>query len=118
MPYVDGFVLAVPAASKDAFRAHAEKAAVLFRKHGALKVVECWGDDLPEGRVNSFHTAVLRKEGETVCFSWILWPDRATRDAGNPKVFADMSAEGADMTEMPFDGSRMIFGGFEMIVEA
>jgi len=113
--YVDGFVAAVPTANKDAYRTHAESAAAVFKDHGALSLVECWGDDVPEGKVNSLHTAVLRKEDETVVFSWITWPDKATRDAGMQKVFGDPRMA-PETNPMPFDGSRMIFGGFEMIV--
>ena len=80
--YVDGFVLAVPTANKEAFRRHASEAAPVFKEFGALSVVECWGDDVPEGTINSMHTAVLRKDDETVVFSWITWPDKATRNAG------------------------------------
>jgi uncharacterized protein YbaA (DUF1428 family) len=115
--YVDGFVLAVPTEAKEAYRRHAEEVAVVFRKHGALSLVEAWGDDVPEGKVNSMHTAVLRKPEETVVFAWITWPDRATRDAGMEKVSADARASGS-MHQMPFDGTRMIFGGFEVIVDA
>jgi len=115
--YVDGFVLAVPTAGKDAYRRHAEEAAVVFRDHGALSLVEAWGDDVPEGKLNSMHTAVLRKPEETVVFAWITWPDRATRDAGMQKVFADPRSA-PSMQAMPFDGKRMIFGGFEVIVQA
>lgn len=113
--YVDGFVLAVPTANREAFRRHAADAAVVFRESGALSVVECWGDDVPEGRINSMHTAVLRKPDETVVFSWISWPDKATRDAGMAKVFADPRLS-PESNPMPFDGRRMIFGGFEVIV--
>lgn len=113
--YVDGFVCAVPAANQDAYRRYAELAAGIFKEQGALDCVECWGDDVPEGKVNSMHTAVQRKDDETVVFSWITWPDRATRDAGLQKVFADPRLQ-SDVNPMPFDGSRMIFGGFKMIV--
>ena len=113
--YVDGILCAVPTANKDAYRRHAEVAAEVFKEHGALHCVECWGDDVPEGKVNSMHTAVLRKDDETVVFSWITWPDKATRDAGFPKVIADPRLQ-SDVNPMPLDGSRMIFGGFEMIV--
>lgn len=117
MTYVDGFLVAVPIENKEAYRAMAEKAAVVFKDHGALSLVECWGDDLPEGKVNSMHSAVMRKPDETVVFSWIAWPTKAVRDEGMPKVMADprLGDEGQDM---PFDGQRMIFGGFEMIVDA
>jgi uncharacterized protein YbaA (DUF1428 family) len=117
MPYVDGFVLAVPTANKELYRQHAEKAAIVFKEHGALRLVECWGDDVPEGKINSMHTAVMREPDETVMFSWILWPDKAARDAGLQKVFADPRLQ-PDVNPMPFDGKRMIFGGFEMIVDA
>ena len=115
--YVDGFVLAVPTAKQEAFRRHAADAAVVFKEYGALSVVECWGDDVPEGRLNSMHTAVLRQAYETVVFSWISWPDKATRDAGLAKVFADPRVS-PERNPMPFDGQRMIFGGFEAIVQA
>ncbi len=115
--YVDGFVLAVPTANKETYRRLAEDAAVVFKEHGALSYVECWGDDVPEGKLNSMHTAVLRKPEETVVFAWATWPDKATRDAGLQKVFNDpRSAEPRKNT--PFDGARIIFGGFEVIVQA
>lgn len=117
MTYVDGFVIAVPTANRAAYLKLAEESAAYFRKHGALSVVECWGEEVPEGKMNSFHTAVLRKPDETVVFSWITWPDKATRDAGNKKVFEDMEADGFDMSDAPFDGKRMIFGGFETLFE-
>jgi uncharacterized protein YbaA (DUF1428 family) len=113
--YVDGFLLAVPDANKEVYRRHAEDGAVVFKDHGALALVECWGDDVPEGKINSMHTAVLRKPGETVVFAWIAWPDKATRDAGMKAVLADPRM-GHDVNPMPFDATRMIFGGFEVIV--
>jgi len=115
--YVDGFLLAVPTAKREAYRTHAAEAALVFREHGALSLVECWGDDVPEGKVNSMHTAVLRRDDETVVLSWITWPDKPTRDTGMQKVFADPRMP-ATMAAMPFDGQRMIFGGFEVIVNA
>jgi uncharacterized protein YbaA (DUF1428 family) len=115
--YVDGFLLPVPTANKEAYRKHAEDAAVVFKEHGALSLVECRGDDVPEGKLNSMHTAILRQKDETVVFSWITWPDKATRDAGMQKVFADPRLQ-PETNPMPFDGKRMIFGGFETIVEA
>lgn len=116
MPYVDGFLLAVPTANKSLYRDVAEKAAVVFKEYGALSLVECWGDDVPEGKVNSMHSAVMRKPDETVVFSWITWPSKAVRDAGMKKVMADPRLhEGMD--PMPFDGQRMIFGGFDIIVD-
>ncbi|MEO1966056.1 DUF1428 domain-containing protein [Hyphomonas sp.] len=115
MSYVDGVVAAVPEANKDAYIEHARQAAAIFREYGAIAVAECWGDDVPEGKINSMHTAVQRKDGEAIVFSWIIWPSREIRDAG----WSRMMDEGrmADQ-EMPFDGSRMIFGGFNMVLEA
>lgn len=113
MPYIDGFVAPVPTANKANYIRHAETAAVVFKEHGALTVVETWGDDVPEGKLTSFPMAVQRKEGETVVFSWISWPDKRTRDAGMKKSMEDPRLMGA---EMPFDGKRMIFGGFEVVL--
>jgi uncharacterized protein YbaA (DUF1428 family) len=116
MTYVDGFVAAVPTANKQAYIKHAETSAALFKEFGALNIVECWGEDIPEGKVNSLHTAVMRKEDETVVFSWVTWPDKATRDAGLMKVFTDPRMQ-PDQNPTPYDGKRIIRGGFEMIVE-
>ncbi len=116
MNYVDGFVLAVPTANRDQYRELAAQAAAVFREHGALRVVECWGDDVPEGKLTSFPLAVKRTADETVVFSWIEWPSRAARDAGMQKVTADPRMQPEAMT-VPFDGQRMIFGGFELLVE-
>ena len=117
MSYVDGFVAAVPTANREKFKQHAEAAAAIFKEFGALSVAECWGDDVPEGKLTSFPMAVKLKEDETVVFSWIIWPSRQTRDAGMQKVMADPRLQ-PDVNPMPFDGQRMIFGGFEMIVSA
>ncbi|MEO1247637.1 MAG: DUF1428 domain-containing protein [Pseudomonadota bacterium] len=114
--YVDGFVLAVPTANRETYRKHAEEAAVVFKEYGALKLVECWGDDVPDGEVTSFPMAVQRKDDETVCFSWMLWPSKDVRNEAMPKVMADPRLQ-PDTNPMPFDGRRMIFGGFEMIVD-
>jgi uncharacterized protein YbaA (DUF1428 family) len=117
MTYVDGFVAAVPAANREKFRKHAADAAPVFKEHGALKVVECWGDDVPDGKLTSFPMAVKCEPGETVVFSWIIWPSREVRDAGMAKVMADPRLQ-TDANPMPFDGKRMIYGGFEVVVEA
>ena len=114
MNCVDGFVIAVPTASKDAYLQHARDAARVFKEHGALGVVECWGDDVPDGKLTSFPMAVKRKDDESVVFSWITWPSRAARDAGMKSVMDD--ARLRDMA-MPFDGQRMIHGGFEVILD-
>lgn len=116
MNYVDGFVLAVPTANRDRYRKLAEMAAQVFKDHGALEVVECWGDDVPEGKVTSFSMAVQRKPEESVVFSWITWPSRAVRDEGMKKSMADPRMQPG--SDMPFDGQRMIFGGFQIIVQA
>ena len=89
----------------------------VFKEHGALKFVECWGDDVPDGKLTSFPMAVKRKDDETVVFSWIIWPSRDLRNEGMKKVMADPRMQ-PDVNPMPFDGKRMIYGGFEMIVEA
>jgi uncharacterized protein YbaA (DUF1428 family) len=116
MTYVDGFVLAVPTANRAAYQKVAENAAILFKEYGALKVVECWGDDVPDGKLTSFPMAVKCEENETVVFSWIVWSSREARDEGNKKAMADPRMQPAG--EMPFDGKRMIYGGFEMILES
>jgi uncharacterized protein YbaA (DUF1428 family) len=116
MTYVDGFVLAVPTANRAAYQKIAEDAAIVFKEYGALKVVECWGDDVPEGKLTSFPMAVKCEENETVVFSWIVWPSREVRDEGNQKAMADPRMQPAG--EMPFDGKRLIYGGFEMILES
>jgi uncharacterized protein YbaA (DUF1428 family) len=117
MNYVDGFVAAVPTANRDKFLRHAQEGALVFKEHGALQVVECWGNDVPEGKVTSFPLAVQRKEDETVIFSWITWPSKAVRDEGMKKVMADPRMR-PEANPMPFDGKRLIYGGFEMIVKA
>jgi uncharacterized protein YbaA (DUF1428 family) len=117
MTYVDGFVVAVPTEKRAKYTAHAETAAAVFKEHGALKVVECWGDDVPEGSLTSFPMAVKRKDDETVVFSWVVWPSRQVRDEGMTAVMADPRLQ-PDTNPMPFDGKRLIYGGFEVIVDA
>ena len=117
MSYVDGYVFAVPVANKDAYREKAEVAAQVLRENGATSVVECWGDEAPEGKVTSFPMAVKLEPGEKVCFSWVLWPSKVVRNAALEKVMADPRMQ-CENGPMPFDGSRMIYGGFEMIVNA
>lgn len=116
MHYVDGSLAPVPTANRDQYLKHAADAAVVFKEHGALRLVECWGDDVPDGVLTSMPMAVKCEPHETVVFAWIVWPSRAVRDAGMAKVMADprMSTPGMSM---PFDGKRMIFGGFEQVVE-
>ena len=117
MNYIDGYVLAVPTANRERYRSVSQKASAVFKEYGALGVTECWGDDVPEGKVTSFTMAVQRKPDETVVFSWIVWPSRQARDEGMKKSMEDPRMK-FDPATTPFDGQRMIFGGFEVIVEA
>lgn len=116
MTYVEGFLAAVPTANKDAYREHAEGAVPIFKRLGAGRMVEGWGDDVPHGKLNDLHGAVRAKPEETVLFSWIEYPDKPTRDAANKGMMEDPAME--EMPEMPFDGSRMIWSGFEVVHEA
>ncbi|MEO7757402.1 MAG: DUF1428 domain-containing protein [Dokdonella sp.] len=115
MSYIDGFVIAVPNANRDAFIAHAKRFDSIFVEVGALRVVECWGDDVPDGKVTDFRRAVQATEGESVVFSWVEWPSKAVRDAGMKKFMEDPRMKEAG--DMPFDGKRMIFGGFVPVVK-
>ncbi len=115
MTYIDGFVVPVPEENRDIYLEQAREAAAMFRRYGALEVVECWSDDVPEGETTSFTIATQRKEGEGVVFSWIRWPDKATRIAAWKAMMEDPSMQPNDM---PFDGKRMFWGGFEPILEA
>src|SRR5690606_22288942 len=110
MAYVDGFVLAVPKANIEAYKAMARACEPIWRDNGAIGYAECIGDDTPYGEVTSFPRAVQAKEDETVLFSWIVYPDKKTRDACNAKVMDDPRLKDFDMNI--FDGKRMIFGGF------
>ncbi|MCB2110150.1 MAG: DUF1428 domain-containing protein [Defluviimonas sp.] len=112
MSYVDGFVIPVPTANREAYRAHEAKWWPFFRDHGAKGLVICWGDDVPDGKVTDFKRAVAATSDETVAFCWMTWPDKATRNA----AFAKMMADNMAMPEMPFDGKRLIHGGFEPIL--
>ncbi|WP_414994562.1 DUF1428 domain-containing protein [Asticcacaulis sp.] len=114
MPYIDGFVIPVHKDRKDDYLKTAKMAAEIWREHGALEIIECWGDDIPEGKHTSFPMAVKAEPDEVVVFSWVRWPSRAARDAGNEKVMADPRMQ---MTpeQMPFDGKRLIFGGFTLL---
>jgi uncharacterized protein YbaA (DUF1428 family) len=114
MSYVDGFVIPVPAGNREAYRKVAALAAPIFKEHGALRIVECWGDDIPDGEVTDFRKAVKAEGTENVVFSWIVWPSKEMRDEGNKKVMADPRLAGA---EMPFDGKRMFWGGFRILLD-
>ncbi|MCC7254249.1 DUF1428 family protein [Hyphomicrobium sp.] len=109
MAYVEGFVAAVPESNKTAYRRHAAKAAPLFKEFGATRVVECWGDDIPDGKLTDFRGAVKARKGEVVVFSWIEY-------AANKKIMSDPRMKKMGAT-MPFDGKRMIFGGFMAILD-
>ena len=120
MSYIDGFVIAVPTANKQKFIEHAKYGDSVFIDMGAIRVVECWADDVPEGKVTDFRKAVQAKADETVVFSWIEWPDKETRDAAMQKMMSDeFDDERMDPKKnpMPFDGKRLIYGGFKPIVE-
>ena len=112
MNYVDGFVVPVPKAKREEYKSLADRMSKRFKEWGALKVVECWGDDVPQGKVTSFPMAVKCEPDEVVVFSWIVWPSKAVRDEGQKKMMAEPEPE-----SMPFDGKRMIFGGFEVLVD-
>lgn len=116
MPYIDGFVFAVPTANKEKFVEHAKAMDAIMLEHGATRAMECWGDDVVDGKVTDFRRAVQAKEDETVVFSWIEWPDKATRDAGMAAAMQDprMSTEN---NPMPFDGMRLIYGGFAPVLD-
>jgi len=118
MSYVDGFVLAVPTANRERFRSMAQRVAEVFVEHGALRVVENWGDDVPTGEQTWFARAVNLQEGETVCFAWIEWPSKEARDKGNEAIAADprMQAVPEDDKDI-LDSKRMIFGGFVPVVD-
>lgn len=117
MGYVNGFLAAVPKANKQAFIDHSISAAEVFKEYGALSVTENWAADVPDGEVTSFPMAVQKKDDEDVVFSWISWPSKEVCDAAWEKIMEDprMASEN---NPMPFDGQRMIFGGFETVVDA
>ena len=114
MAYVDGFVVAVPDGNKETYREGAARMADMWLEFGAERVVECWGDDVPDGKVTDFRRSVKAEPGETVVFSWIVWPSKAVRDEANPRLMEDPRMQNY---EMPFDGKRMIYGGFDVIVD-
>ena len=113
MMYVDGIVASVPTAKRADFLEHSQAMGKIFKEYGALSVVDCWGDDVPQGKLTSFPMAVQCQPDETVIFSWITWPSRQARDESWNKVMADPRMQAA--AEPPFDGKRMIYGGFEMV---
>ena len=114
MSYVDGFVAAVPASNKEKFIAHAQIMAVVLKEYGALQVVDTWGDDVPDGEVTSFPLAVKKQADEVVVFSWVIWPSKDVRDAGWQSAMADPKMQ-PETNPMPFDGKRLIYGGFKIV---
>jgi uncharacterized protein YbaA (DUF1428 family) len=115
MVYIDGFLAAVPNDRKDAYIAHCRVAHDVFRDAGALNVVDCWGDDVPPGILTSMPMAVQAGADETVVFSWIVWPSKDARNKGMDKVMADPRMQD-DVNPMPFDGKRLIYGGFDVVL--
>jgi uncharacterized protein YbaA (DUF1428 family) len=115
MTYIDGFVLPVFSGKRDAYKVTATAAAPIFLEHGALQVVESLSDDVPHGKVTDFYRAVAAEDGETIAFSWIVWPSKDARDAGMAKVVDDPRMQ--SLGEMPFDMRRMIVGGFEVVLD-
>lgn len=119
MSYIDGFIIAVPKTNKEKFIQHAQTADAAFMELGAIRVFECWEDDVPDGKVTDFRRAVQAKEDEAVVFSWVEWPDKTTRDAGMKQMMNDMESDpriNSEKNPMPFDGMRMVFGGFAPVV--
>ena len=116
MSYIDGFVAAVPTVNKEKYIEHAKISAVVFKEHGALKIIESWGESVPDGDVTSFPMAVKCGEDETVVFSTVIWPSKDVRDAGWDAIMADPRMH-PDQNPMPFDGKRLIYGGFDVILE-
>ena len=117
MPYVDGFVLPIPKKNLAAYRKIAAKAGKIWLEYGALEYRECAADDVKPGKLTSFPQSVKLKKDETVVFSWIVFKSRAQRDAINKKVMADPRIAKMGPEAMPFDASRMIYGGFRTIVD-
>lgn len=119
MSYVDGFVIAVPKANKQKFIDHAAMADPVFMEMGATRIFECWEDDVKDGHTTDFRRAVQATEDEAVVFSWIEWPDKATRDAAYEKMMSGNLNDprmDPEKNPMPFDGRRMIYGGFMPVV--
>ena len=119
MPYVEGFVIPVALADKERFIAFSEKFDAIFIEYGATRVWECWGDDVPRGKQTDFYRAVGARDDETVCFSWVEWPDKATRERQMARIADLMKTDprfDPENNPLPFDGARMIFGGFQPVV--
>ena len=117
MTYIDGFILAVPTANREGFRAMASRVGKIFVEHGALRVVENWGDDVARGEITDFYRAAQAGEDETIVFSFIEWPSKEARDRGNETVAADPRLEPLPGEKDIFDSRRMIYGGFVPVVD-
>lgn len=115
MSYIDGFLVPVPIGNKQVYRDMAAKFALIFREYGAVRTTEYWGDDLPDGKVTDVRMAVKAGPGENVVMSWVVWPSKAVRDAAHAKFEQDPRMNMGD--DMPFDGKRMIFGGFSLLLD-
>ena len=115
MSYIDGFVMAVPTANKQKFTDHARKFDSIFLELGATRIIEGWGDDVPDGKVTDFRKAVQATADETVAFSWVEWPDKAARDSGWEKLMADERMKGPE--DNPMAGARLIYGGFTTLLD-
>ena len=117
MSYIDGFVVPVPAGNKEAYLKASRKMTAICKRYGAIRMVECWGDDVPDGKVTDFKGAVKATGDEKIVYSWIEWPSKQVHDAAWPKIMQDERMK-PDHANMPFDGKRMIYGGFMPIVDA
>jgi uncharacterized protein YbaA (DUF1428 family) len=120
MAYIDGFVIAVPTANKQKFIEHAKTGDSMFMEMGAIRVIECWGDDVPVGKTTDFRMAVKARDDESVVFSWIEWPDKPTRDAAMARMTDPGNTDprmDPEKNPIPFDGKRMIYGGFAPVVD-
>lgn len=115
MSYIQGLLIPCPSDKKDAYREMAKQAAPIFADYGATRIMECWGDSVPDGKVTDFKRAVKAKEDETVVFAWIEWPDKQTYESAAEKMETDERWK--EMPEMPFDGMRMMWAGFEPVFE-
>lgn len=113
--YVDGCLIAVPKENKDAYLERADKFAAILKEYGASRVVDAWGDDVPDGKITDYKGAVQARDGETVTFSWIEWPSKKVRDEGWDKAMKDPRMQAI---QMPFDGQRLVYGGFSTLLDA
>jgi uncharacterized protein YbaA (DUF1428 family) len=114
MNYIDGFIASVQSTKQEEYLAFVRATLPIFKEQGALRMVEGWGDDVPDGKLTDFRKAVMAEDGEVVLFSWVEWPSKEVRDAGMKKIFEDPRMQ---ELQMPFDGKRMIFGGFQPILD-